>query len=240
MADVSQRFNPTSWTVVLEAAGSESPEAQAAMAAIYSSYWQPLYYFVRRQGHSPENAADLLQGFFLKLIEKETLRSADPSRGRFRTFLLTALKRFIINDWQASRALKRGGAAIHLSLDLEHAESVFIHAEAPYSCSERNFDRSWALEILNKATQTLQASYEKRGKGALFEALRSFLPGCVEVETQEQAAARIKVPLQTFRSDVHRVRQRFKDQLRSTVRDTLESADQVDDEIRYLISVLSN
>lgn len=240
MSDGSPRFSPTSWTVVMDAASSRSLEAESALSAIYSSYWHPLYFFVRRQGHDPESAADLIQGFFLKLVKTGLLKSADQAKGRFRTFLLTALKRYVINEWHAANAQKRGGAATHVSLDFEHAETLFANVPVGVSDSDRDFDRSWALEILNKAVTSVEESYVRRGRGALFEALRGFLPGNVEVESQEKVAARLDVPLVTLRSDIHRVRQRFKQALRDRVGETVESNDQVDDEIRYLISVLSD
>lgn len=240
MVERSPQFNPTSWTVVIAAADSQSPEAEEAMAAIYSAYWHPLYFFARRQGQGPEAAADLIQGFFLKIIETGFLKSADQTRGRFRTFLLTAMKRYMINEWQAANAQKRGGAAIHVSLDFEHAEALFALAPRSVAGAEQDFDRSWALGLLNKATQALESSYRSRDRGTLFEALRPFLPGMTEIESQEDVAARLNVPITTIRSDIHRLRQRFKEALRSAVGETVESGDHIDEEIRYLISVLSS
>ena len=238
MTDVSSPFMATSWTLVLEAADSQAPGFENALAKICESYWKPLYYQARRMGNSPENAADLVQGFFFKILKENTLKSADRTRGQFRSFLLTSLKRYIINEWQAKQAQKRGGGKTHLCLDFDAAESQFSSEALAGEPTDRSFDYSWAMEIFHHAMETLEKEFEKKGKLDLFQAIRNYLPGGTPKCSQEETAEKLGIPVGTFRSTLSRTNPRLGQILRDMVANTLSHGEDVDAELRYLISVL--
>src|SRR6185503_14155529 len=165
-------FGSTHWSVVLQSGAGDSPQADAALAQLCQTYWYPLYLFVRRSGNSAEDAQDLTQAFFARLMEKNYLAAADPAKGKFRSFLLVALKRFLANEWDRARTQKRGGDCRIISLDAEHR-----YASEPASAlnPEQLFERRWALTLLENVLAKVKAEQAEAGRAAIFEALQPFL-----------------------------------------------------------------
>ena len=149
----SGTFSTTHWSVVLEAGQDDSPQAAEALEWLCRTYWYPLYVYVRRQGRSPEDTQDLVQEFFARFLERNYLRLADPNRGRFRTFLLTSLKHFLINEWKKSQRIKRGGDAAVFSLDWKTADTQFQVASTAEPSPDLAFDREWAMTLLAKVIE---------------------------------------------------------------------------------------
>ena len=162
-------FATTHWSLVLAAGGEESPEAARALESLCSAYWYPLYAYVRRQGRSQEDAQDLTQEFFHRFLERHYLRLADRNRGRFRSFLLTSLKHFLINESAKANREKRGGGQQTLPLDEEMAESRFAAEPSVSQPPDALFDRGWAGVLMDRSMDALRAEFEKSGKVSTFE-----------------------------------------------------------------------
>jgi DNA-directed RNA polymerase specialized sigma24 family protein len=168
-------FATTHWTVVLSARHSETTRGRDALAALCKTYWYPLYAFARRQGHSPHDAEDLTQGFFARLLESESLAGVSREKGKFRTFLLVALKRFLANEWHRTRSQKRGGAAVHLPLQGHTAETRYIAEPVEHLTAEKLYERRWALTLLDRVLARLSHEFDAAEKKELFEKLKPYL-----------------------------------------------------------------
>lgn len=234
------RFATTQWSLVLVAANRDSAEAEQALARLCSLYWYPIFAFVRRRGHSTEEAEDLTQGFFARLIEKGDIGDADRSRGRFRTFLLTACQHFILNERDRMLTLKRGGDRPALSIDVVAAESRYQRALAHNETPERLYDRQWCLTLLVSVLDDLRAEYLAAGNEAQFERLRAFLTMPDDAGSYADAARELDTTLSAIKSAVHRLRSRYREALLRRVADTVESPQDVDDEMHYLLETLRN
>jgi RNA polymerase sigma-70 factor (ECF subfamily) len=231
-------FATTHWSVVLSAADTSGPLAQAALEELCRTYWYPLYTYVRRQGQSPEDAQDLTQEFFARFLERRYFQRAERERGRFRTFLLTSLKHFLVNEWERARAHKRGGGRERLPLDIAGAESLYAR-ELSHDCTaERIYERNWALALLRRVRDSLQRGYAAEGKERRFESLEQFLPGQKGELTYAEAARSLGVPEGTVKSDVNRLKKRYRDLLLSEIAHTVSSPGEIDGELRHLIAVL--
>ena len=170
-------FPATRWTVVLAAGGTPSPESAAALERLCSSYWYPLYAFVRRSGHSPPDAEDLTQEFFARLLEHNWIADADRHRGRFRSFLLMAMKRFLAKEWEKRKTLKRGGQVRLVPLQLDAAETRYTREPADTRTPEQVFEKQWALTLLESVLSRLREDHARDGKGVLFHTLEPCLIG---------------------------------------------------------------
>jgi RNA polymerase sigma-70 factor (ECF subfamily) len=235
----------THWSVVGDFSLEQTApdRAEAALARLCQDYWPPLYRFVRRRGYSRVDAQDLTQGFFAYLFERHAFTLPDRTKGRFRTFLLHLLKRYL----NASRAYqsrqKRGGRQELVFLDdyqfdaLEGSSNAALATQAPLD-EERMFEWSWAAALVSRAMETLSAEYASGQKARAFIELRPFLTGGVGLPTQEEAAARIGVPIETLRSHLFRLRSRYRALLRAEVLRTVPKERDIDDELRYLCRVL--
>jgi RNA polymerase sigma-70 factor (ECF subfamily) len=232
-------FRTTHWSLVLAAGQGASPGAQAALETLCRAYWYPLYAYVRRLGHNPEDAQDLTQGFFTRLLQRDFFARAQRERGRFRAFLLTALKHHLGDARDYARAAKRGGGQPLFSLDEQQAEGLYRHEPVEVSDPERIFERRWALKVLEAARARLRDAYAAEDKAAFFELIEQFLPGEESALTYPEAAARLGVAEATVRSDVFRLKQRFRKMVRAEVVQTVANPAEVDEEIRHLIAVLS-
>jgi RNA polymerase sigma factor (sigma-70 family) len=219
---------------VILAGDPERPLAREALAELCSAYWYPLYAFVRRRGYDPERARDLTQDFFARALEKGLLAEADPSRGRFRSFLRTACANLLANrrDWELAR--KRGGDRLILSIDMADAEGRYALELADGLTPERIFDRSWALTLLGRVLDQLGREYEEAGKAATFEALRGVLAG----DHYAAVAARLGTTEGAARVAAHRLRRRYSELLRREIGSTLAEPAEVDDEIQDLFAAL--
>jgi len=232
-----QQFNTTHWSVVLAARG-ESAEAHAALEKLCRVYWYPLYAFVRRQGHSPENAEDLIQGFFARLLQRKDLETIQRERGRFRSYLLVSLKHFTLNEQLRARAEKRGGGQSLISLDELEAEKRFAQEPVDKSTPEKIFERRWALALLDKVLERLRQEHEVSGRLPLFDALRWFLSDEPAEQSQAQIGALLGLSTGAVKQAVRRLRQRYRELLHEEVADTVATTADIDDEVRHLVSVL--
>ncbi len=226
--------------MVVAAGRARSDDSQRALAALCECYWYPLYAFVRRRGCSVTDAQDLTQAFFGELLEKDRLRAADRSRGRFRSFLLAALEHFLANEWRKAGAAKRGGRRTHISIDLEHGEERYRLEPAHDITPEKLFERRWALALLDRTLARLREEYAKRGKPDLFDRLKSSLGGDKRALPYAQLAVELKMTEAAVKVAVHRLRRRYREILRGEIADTVASPEQVDGELRDLFRALAD
>jgi DNA-directed RNA polymerase specialized sigma24 family protein len=229
------RFATTQWSLVLAAARSGEADAEA-LARLCSLYWYPVFAFVRRQGHSADEAQDLTQGFFTRLLEKRELRQADQDRGRFRSFLLSACRHFISNEEDRVRAIKRGGGAAAISIDLVEAEGQYERALVSMETPERLYERQWALTLMAVVLDSLRNAYVAAGNERLFDGLNGFLTD--RAGTHADAARELDMTIPAVKMAVHRLRRRYREALRERVADTVDSPEEVDDEIRHLMKMV--
>jgi len=237
-------FAATRWSLVLAAAGRGSADGAAAgtsasrraLEELIRAYWFPLYAFVRRQGHGPSQAEDLTQGFFAHLLENEGLTTVDRSKGKFRSFLLAALKHFVADQRDKAHAAKRGSGRKAVSLDA--AEAHYAREPADTMTPERLFERSWAIAVLNQVVLRLEQEYARRGKAAAFQALRHCLDGQADAHSHAEIADRLGATEGAVRVMAHRLRRRYRELLRDEIMQTVSDASAVDEEIRYLLGCL--
>lgn len=232
-------FDTTSWSLVLAAAASGTPDSSGALADLCSRYWYPVYAFVRRQGYAREEAEDLTQGFFERLLEKDGLRHADPERGRFRSFLLASAKHFLANERDRVLTKKRGGDRVHVPLDFDAADEWFQRDAKSATDPEKLFTRRWALTVLESALRATREELEREGRGDDLDLLVPFLTGDAARGAYAPLAEKLRVTEGAARVAVHRLRARFRDQLRLVVASTMPDGAPVDEEIRFLIGALS-
>jgi len=231
-------FTTTLWSVVVAASQGSASDAQPALEQLCRSYWYPLYAHVRRRGYSREDAEDLTQAFFARLLTHQSLSVADPSRGRFRCFLLAGLNHFLANEWNKARAEKRGGDRNHLSFDTAIGEQLYDQDGSRELNPEELYERAWALQFLEHVRARLRHTYAEAGKADRFEALERFLPGEEDPPSYAQAATQLGVPEGTLKAEVHRLKRRYGELLREEVAHTVADPGEIDDELRYLIQVL--
>jgi RNA polymerase sigma factor (sigma-70 family) len=232
-------FVTTQWSLVT-AARSDTTHAQAALERLCQTYWYPLYTYVRRRGHAAEDAQDLTQAFFARLLERQWVSDADRQRGRFRTFLLTAMSRFLSDEWDKARAQKRGGGLAQIPVQLDTAETRYGHEPADNATPEQSYERRWALTLLDTVLHQLRAEYERDGKSELFAALNSSLIGGRESQPYAELGAKLEMNESAVKVAVHRLRKRYRQLLRAEIAQTLAENEDVDEELRYLFSVLAN
>jgi RNA polymerase sigma-70 factor (ECF subfamily) len=231
---INEWFKTTHWTTVLEAGRSDSNRAQDALARLCRAYWPPLYTYIRRLGRNREDAQDLTQEFFARVIAKDYLEAADPAKGRFRSFLLTALKRFLAKEYARTQRQKRGGGQPLFSLDEADAEERYAAQLADHHTPEVAFERRWASTLLEQVLARLAVEMAAEGKELLFRQLQPFLTGAAESTDYPEIARKLGLTEGTLRVNIHRLRQRYRDLLRLEVANTVGSPEFVDDEIRHL------
>lgn len=238
-AGESARFVATRWSLVLNAGQSQSPSARGALEELCGAYWQPIYIFVRRQGHSPADAQDLTQAFFARLIEKHYLDTVDPAKGRFRSFLLAALKHFLANEWDKAKAWKRGGRQIIVSMDACLTEAGDAFEPADHASPDKLFERRWALTLLDHVLARLRAEYVNEGKARVFEHLKDTLTGSRQSIGYAQIASHLTTTEGAIKVAAHRLRQRYRALLREEIAQTVSRPEEVEDEIRALFAALA-
>ena len=238
-APESPAFVTTHWSVVLAAARSDTTRAQAALEDLCRIYWYPIYYFVRRQGHSIHNAQDLTQEFFVRRLEKHWIAGADQSRGRFRSFMLLMLKRFLVVEWRKATARKRIGNLNALPLPLDTAETRYSREPADNHTPEQAFEKRWALTLLDTVVRNLSVDYEQEGNGRLFEVLKPSLTGSREIQPYAALASALNMSEGAVRVAVHRLRERYRERLKAEVAHTVGCPADVDNELRHLFRVLA-
>lgn len=232
-------FATTHWTVVLAAGRQRSPQADRALEELYRVYWFPLYAYTRRRGHTREDAEDLTQAFFTRLLEKNYLAQLGSEKGKFRAFLLASLKHFLANERDKAHAQKRGGGNAILSLDWENADTKFQVTDAQEPSPDKAFDREWALALLAKVIERLQAECAAEGKAKLFEQLKRFLMAGQAETAQRETALALGMEEGAVRVAVHRLRKRYRQLLRDEIANTLADSTMVDEEMRALFGAFS-
>ncbi len=232
-------FVSTRWSVVLSAGDLTSPHAATALEALCRAYWYPLYAYVRRRGHSPADAEDLTQEFFAHLLAHNWVARADPHKGRFRSFLLMAMSRFLANEWDKAHTLKRGAQIRLVPLQLDDAEPRYAQEPADTSTPEQAFEKQWALATLDEVLQHLRAEFERAGKAVLFAALKPCLIGSRETQPYAALASELGMTEGAVKAAVSRLRERYRERLKEAIAHTVASPSDVDAELRHLIRVLA-
>lgn len=243
-APASPRFATTHWSLVL-AAGRHRPhvrpptqQSQQALAILCETYWYPLYAYIRRRGYSADDAQDLVQEFFVYLLDQGTLETADRERGRFRTFLLTILQRFLAREHERSRAQKRGGNRRLLSIDVESAEDRYRREPFHELTPERIYERRWALTVLERGLTRLEAEYTQKDKAALFNRLKHLLTGHDDGTSYREIATDLGITEAAVKVAVHRLRRRYRALLREEIAHTVGEPSDVKDELDALLRAL--
>jgi RNA polymerase sigma-70 factor (ECF subfamily) len=234
------RFMTTRWSVVVAAGNRATPEARDALAILCSTYWYPVYAYVRRHGHDANEAQDLTQSFFARLLEKNDVEDAKRERGKFRSFLLGTLKHFLANEWRREQAQKRGGHVTIASLDIQAAETRYTRE--PLSAErtpEQVYERRWALTLLDNVLRQLESETTAEGKARLFQHLKMYLTGDEAAPSYAEVATQLEMTEGAAKVAVHRLRQRYRSLLREHIAETVADESEVEAEIRSLFSALS-
>ena len=236
IAPGAREFHTTRWSLVLAAQrDTDTTRMHQAMAALCKDYWYPLYAFVRRRGHAAHDAQDLTQAFFADLLERNATM-ADPAKGKFRSYLLGALKHFLANDWHRNQAQKRGGGQIIVEWDALDAEARYAMEPAEQTDADALYDRRWAMELLDRAMAKLRAEFEVKGDRETFLALKGTLTGAES--PREELAKQLGLSEGALKVAIHRLRVRYREVLRAEIAETVNSPGEVDEEMRHLVRVL--
>lgn len=231
-------FSTTHWSVVLAAGDRTNPDTTAALETLCTAYWPPLYAYLRRYGSSPEQAEDRLQEFFTQFLARHCVDRADPTRGRFRTFLLTCLQHYLRDAHDRDCAAKRGGQVRFVSIDRDHAERGFAAEAVEHLTPERVFERRWATALLEKVLGQLSNEFARTGKREFFEQLKGYVWGDQGDMPLKDIAGRFGVSESAVKVTVYRLRLRFREMLRLEIAHTVAQPEDIEDEIRYLAQVL--
>ena len=236
------RFEPTRWSIVLASAKTQTPGAREALSELCRTYWHPLYAFARRRGQNHHQAQDTIQSFFLSLIENKSLSRADPLKGKFRSYLLTSLQHHMVSEHIHNSAQKRGGGSQPVSIDDQDIQLKFestqtSSARAP---AEAVFEREWAVAAIEAALTQLEKDFARKGKRDVFSILKPFLTDDQPAGAYEQAAEKLGQNAGAVRTGVHRLRHDFRTHLRREVAKTVDSPDQIEEEMRHLRTVLAS
>ena len=233
-------FLTTRWSMVVEAGRRSSPRAAEALATLCGIYWFPLYAYVRRHGHSADDAQDLTQEFFVHLLEKQTLQVADKERGRFRSFLLASMKNFLAKQWRRGAAQKRGGGQSVISLDADGGEKRYRLEPSHDATPDRIFERQWALTLLEQALTKLRAEFDAKGRIELFDRLKMVLGGQKSTVPYRDLGDQLKMSEAAVKVAIHRMRRRYRVLLREEVQQTIGAEEDVDAELRHLFDTLAS
>jgi len=232
-------FQTTQWSLILHAAQHESPESQAALAALCEAYWFPLYAYARRRTKDQHTAQDLTQGFFAHLLDKRTLAKTDSKRGRFRSFLLTAFKNYMANEWHKAHSEKRGGHRQTVSLDFTRGETRFRIEPAISVSPDRAFDRQWVMTVLDRVLDQLRKELCDRGQADAFEELKGTLTEQTTASQYQSIAQKLDMTPAGAKQAAYRLRQRYRQLFRDEVSRTVEDDSEMEDEISRLLAALA-
>jgi RNA polymerase sigma-70 factor (ECF subfamily) len=233
-----RRFVTTRWSLVLKTRKPDSPEAVSALETLCETYWFPVYSFIRRKGKSSDDARDLTQAFFTRVLEKNYFRDAEQSRGRFRTFLLASVRHFLANERDAELARKRGGGFTHVPIEFETEERRFHHEPREGDTPELLYERRWALAAIDAAMNRLAGRYQGTARRQLFEELRPMLTGD-EAVSYAVLSSRLGATEGALRVAVFRLKRQFAASLREVIAETVDDPHAIDDELRDLMSIVS-
>jgi RNA polymerase sigma factor (sigma-70 family) len=234
-------FSTTRWTLVMRACGDDT-ESRAALGELCDAYWTPVFRFLRREGRNEDQARELTQEFFSRLLSRGGIDGVDPKQGRFRSYLLSALKHFLADVRRSENRKKRGGDAVVESIDASRDSGTSPGMQIPdpaASISDTYFDHQWALAVMDRALGTVQSDFEAAGKETQFEALKPWLIGDTENLSQTEAAAQLGMTTGAVKVAIHRMRNSFRDAVQSEIAQTVKSPAEITEELRYLIEVLS-
>jgi RNA polymerase sigma-70 factor (ECF subfamily) len=237
--EAARRFASTRWSLVAAAGQRDSPESEAALASLCRLYWYPLYAYARRRLPRLEDAQDLTQGFFVRMLERDYLRQANPQRGRFRSFLLTAFQHFLAHEGERANAQKRGGGRTILPLDFQSGERRYQFEPSHDATAETLYERSWALTLLDQALARLREEQTAAGKGRLFECLKGTLTGADAPRPYAELAAELGMSAEAVKVAAHRLRRRYGELLRAEIAETVTTAEEIDEELRDLFAAVS-
>lgn len=229
-------FRTTRWSLIAAAGDPAAPDSRQALADLCGQYWYPVYAYVRRRGSDRHKAEDLTQAFFARLLETNDLAAADRTRGRFRTFLLSACQHFLANRHDYETAQKRGGGVTPLPFDFSEGEERFTREPADAHTAEAEFERRWAVALLDQTLKELRAEYAESGKAAVFDVLKGTLTG--DGPAYRDLGVRLGLSEGAVKVAVHRLKQRYRDRLRAVIAETVDTPADVDDEIRDLFAAL--
>ncbi len=232
-------FATTHWSVVIAAGDPASPRTAEALQQLCRRYWPPIYTFIRRRGHRPDAAQDLTQEFFARFLESGSLASADAAKGKFRTLLLTAVTRFLVDEWQRARAQKRGGGVAAVSLEAMACEERTRFEPSVTATPEKMFERRWAEALLETVLGRLREEFTLAGQADRFELLKPCLVSEKPLAGVE-IAERLGLSVGSVYSAVHRLRQRYGELLREEIAQTVAAPGEIEEELRYLLRVLSS
>jgi RNA polymerase sigma factor (sigma-70 family) len=231
-------FRTTRWTVIRAARAKNEPDSAAALAALCEAYWYPLYFFVRRLGHNAEDARDLTQGYFLRLMERDYLDTVREEAGKFRSFLLASMKHYLANVKRDAAALKRGGGQAPISLDVDVAENRYRLEPVDDATPEKAYERRWALAVIDRARESLRGEFESVSKGRQFQLLSGHLSGSGDGKSYREIAEELETTEAAVKMSVSRMRRQFGHALRDQIADTVDSTEDVDAEVKYLLTIL--
>lgn len=235
----NKNFATTRWSVV-RAAGRHSPrQSRVALEELCAVYWPPVYAFVRRRGYAPADAEDLTQAFFVHLLSTQLVQSADRERGRFRSFLLKSVSNFLKDAQRSLKAQKRGGHVTTFSLDFESGEKLYRSEPADSATPEQLFERRWAVTLLNNTMATLRSEYSERNHGLLFECLEAHINQNDERVPYADLTDKLNMTVDALKQAARRLKLRYREILRSEIANTVESSDEIDDELRALTKSLA-
>jgi RNA polymerase sigma-70 factor (ECF subfamily) len=234
----AEQFATTHWSMVLAAGKRVTPSANEALGQLCQIYWYPLYAYVRRRVADRQDAEDFTQAFFASLLERQTIETAEPERGRFRAFLLTACERFLINEWHKRHAEKRGGKRPLLSLDFASGESKLSLVALDSLTAEQIYERQWVITLLERVFDQLRTEYVARDRLPYFETLKPFLAGSLQRAGYRNAARTLGISETTAKVAAHRMRKRYRELLWAEIAQTVQQPADVDEEIRDLFAVL--
>jgi RNA polymerase sigma factor (sigma-70 family) len=233
-------FATTHWSVVLAATDPASPEAAAAIEELCATYWFPLYAYVRHRGYGPEDAQDLTQEFFYRLLNRNYLAAVDPRKGKFRSFLIAAMNHFLAKEWERARTLKRGGRVAFLSWDGAQAEERYQDEQTAGRSPEQLYERAWVLALLEKVLGRLRREALASGQSARFEDLKGVLVGERSALSYAELAAKLNTTESAVKMSVHRLRGRYAELMREEIAQTVAAPEDIEDELRHLRQVLSS
>ena len=234
----AQAFATAHWSDVLASKQGDSSEAAAALEKLCRTYWYPLYAFLRREGRSPHDAQDLTQGFFAHLLQRDFLENVGPQRGKFRSFLLAALKHFLSDEWDKARAEKCGGGQTFISLEAHNAEELYLLEPDPGAPAEQIFEQRWALTLLAQALARLREEFVAAGKTREFDHLRVFLSNPTTDGAYDAVAVNLELAVDTVAVKVHRLRQRYGELIRAEIAQTVASPADIEEELQHLFNAV--
>jgi RNA polymerase sigma-70 factor (ECF subfamily) len=240
--DGAGQFRTTRWSMVYRAGARQcsAEEGHRALEELCRAYWRPLHAYVQRQGYSPEDAQDLTQEFFSRLLQDRSLASVDAAKGRFRSFLLASIKHLLANEWKRATRQKRGGGAVHFSIEEELAGGHGVPELIDNLDPEKAFEKRWAETLLRRVLDRLRDEWEDKDNSRHFDELKPFLIEGRGAMSLAEAAARAEVSEASLKWAVHKLRQRYRELVREEIAHTVNSDDEIEDELRYLFSVLAN